>query len=327
MTCRYLPAALAALSLACMAPSASSAKDLPAPEEIRSIAHEALVYGLPIVMGYGVMYDFAIDEKSPNFKAPINHLYNEARTFTSADTGVVTPNSDTPYSFDWMDLRAEPMVICIPETEKERYYSVMLTSLYTYNFGYLGSRTTGNGGGCYAIAGPDWTGDAPDGIDKVITSGSQFAFAVFRTQLFDADDIENVRAIQAKYSVKPLSEFLGTTAPEAAPEVEWPAFESLSKVLGEPRRRHRESQPSRKDPVRRLGRPYRADLWAPPHQRRRRRWRHLRRTSGLGTRLVELDLRTPDAAPAKLQPRGHRPSRRLAAGRLYRHRLAARQRP
>lgn len=234
MTIRPFSTAVAALSLACMAAPASHALDLPAPEKIKSIAEEAFVYGIPIVMGYGVMNGFAIDDKSPNFKAPINQLYNEARTFTPADTGVVTPNADTPYSFVWMDLRAEPMVICIPEIEKDRYYSVMLTSLYTYNFGYLGSRTTGNGGGCYAVAGPDWTGDTPKGVEKVITSGSQFAFAVFRTQLFNADDIENVRAIQAKYSVRPLSEFLGEPAPSAAPKVDWPKFESLSKVLGEP---------------------------------------------------------------------------------------------
>lgn len=213
MTVRHLPAAFAALSLACVSAPASSATDLPAPDEIRSIAQEALVYGLPMVMGYGVMYGFAIDDTSPNFKAPINQLFNESRTFTPADTGVVTSNSDTPHSFDWMDLRAEPMVICIPEIEKDRYSSVMLTSLYTYNFRYLGSRTTGNGGGCYAVAGPDWTGDTPKGVEKVITSGTQFAFAVFRTQLVDAGDIDNVRAIQAKYCVKPLSEFLGDPAP------------------------------------------------------------------------------------------------------------------
>lgn len=234
MKSRSLPAAFAAMSLSWIAPAAALAQDLPSPDKIRDIAEEALIYGLPIIMGYGVMYDFAIDETSPNFKAPINQLYNEAHTFTPADTGVVTPNSDTPYSFDWMDLRAEPMVICIPEIEKDRYYSVMLTSLYTYNFGYLGSRATGNGGGCYAVAGPAWTGETPDGVEAVMTSGSEFAFAVFRTQLFDAGDIENVRAIQAKYSVKPLSEFLGTPAPAAAPEVAWPTFASLSKVLGQP---------------------------------------------------------------------------------------------
>lgn len=234
MKTRFFSTAVAVLSLACIAAPASHAQGLPEPDEIKSIAQEALVYSLPIVMGYGVMHGFSIDEKSPNFKAPINHLYNEARTFTPADTGVVTPNSDTPYSFAWIDLRAEPMVICIPEIEKDRYYSVMLTSLYTYNFGYLGSRTTGNGGGCYAVAGPEWAGDTPKGVEKVIISGTQFAFAVFRTQLFNPADIDNVRAIQAKYSVEPLSKFLGEPAPAAAPQIDWPKFESLSKVAGEP---------------------------------------------------------------------------------------------
>jgi len=114
MKSRSLPAAFAAMSLSWITPAAALAQDLPSPDKIRDIAEEALIYGLPIVMGYGVMYDFAIDETSPNFKAPINQLYNEAHTFTPADTGVVTPNSDTPYSFDWMDLRAEPMVRSLP---------------------------------------------------------------------------------------------------------------------------------------------------------------------------------------------------------------------
>jgi len=114
-----------------------------------------------------------------------------------------------------MDLRAEPIVICVPKIEKDRYFSVMLTSLYTYNFGYLGSRTTGNGGGCYAVAGPDWAGNTPRGIDKAITSGSEFAFAVFRTQLFNPEDIDNARAIQAQYKVEPLSTFLGKQTPPA----------------------------------------------------------------------------------------------------------------
>ena len=146
MTFRHVLIAFAAISLATLAaPSVSLAQDLPKPREIKSIAEEALIYGLPMVMGYGVMYQYAIDDKSANYKAPFNQIYNEAHTFTPADTGVVTPNADTPYSFAWMDLRAEPIVICVPKIEKDRYFSVMLTSLYTYNFGYLGSRTTGNG--------------------------------------------------------------------------------------------------------------------------------------------------------------------------------------
>jgi len=228
MNFRPVLAACAAMSFAGLTATVSLAQSLPPPDEIKSTAEEVLVYGLPMVMGYGVMHQFALDPDSGNYKAPLNQLYNEARTFTPADTGVVTPNSDTPYSFSWMDLRAEPMVICLPKIEKNRYYSVMLTSLYTYNFGYLGSRTTGNDGGCYAVSGPNWSGDTPAGIKKVIQSGSDFAFAVFRTQLFNPADIDNVRAIQAKYKVEPLSTFLGSAAPAPAPAITWPKFKGAS---------------------------------------------------------------------------------------------------
>jgi hypothetical protein len=63
--------------------------------------------GLPIVMNYGVMYEFTIDKTSSQYKAPFNAMFNEARVFTYEDTAVVTPNSDTPYSMLWLDLRAE----------------------------------------------------------------------------------------------------------------------------------------------------------------------------------------------------------------------------
>src|SRR5207253_1493129 len=91
------------------------------PAETKSIAEEGFIYGLPIVMNYGVMYEYAVDRNSGQFKAPFNQINNEARVFTYKDTSVITPNSDTPYSFLWMDLRAEPMVLSVPAVEKGRY--------------------------------------------------------------------------------------------------------------------------------------------------------------------------------------------------------------
>ena len=74
------------------------------------------------------------------------------------DTAIVTPNSDTPYSMVQADLRAEPIVLCVPKVDKARYYSVQLVDMYTFNYGYIGSRATGSDAGCYLVAGPDWKG-------------------------------------------------------------------------------------------------------------------------------------------------------------------------
>jgi len=75
------------------------------------------------------------------------------RVYTPADTAIQTPNSDTPYSFVGADLRAEPLVLTVPPIEKGRYFSVQLIDYYTFNFNYIGSRATGNGGGSFLLAG------------------------------------------------------------------------------------------------------------------------------------------------------------------------------
>lgn len=215
--------------------TSASAQTAPTTDEIKSIAEEAIIYGLPMSMFYKIMYQYAIDEQSGQYKAPFNTIANEASVYTPADTAIVTPNSDTPYSWLFLDLRAEPVVLCVPEIEKDRYYSVMLTSLYTFNFGYIGSRATGNDAGCYAVAGPNWTGDAPIGVAKVFTSETEFALATYRTQLFNAADIDNVKAIQEGYEVKPLSAFLGEPAPAQPPAIDWPAIDATTEktnVLG-----------------------------------------------------------------------------------------------
>ena len=187
----------------------------------RAIAEEGFIYGLPLVMNYAVMQEYAVDKSNPQFKAPFNQLKNEPDVFTYKDTAIVTPNSDTPYSFAWLDLRAEPMVISVPAVEKKRYYAVQLVDGNTYNYGYIGSRATGNEPGDYLIVGPDWRGEAPAGIKKVFFSTTPFSLAGFRTQLFNSGDMPNVQRVQAGYKVQPLSAFLHQPAPPAAPKIDF----------------------------------------------------------------------------------------------------------
>jgi hypothetical protein len=200
------------------------------PREVRAIAEEAYIYAYPMVMNYGTLYEYFIDKSSPAYKAPINQLYNTARVYTPQDTTVVTPNSDTPYSFVCMDLRSEPVVLSVPKIEKSRYFSIQLIDMYTFNYGYVGSRATGNGGGNYMVIGPTWKGETPAGIAKVFRCETDFSFAVIRTQLFDAADLDNVKRVQSGYQAQTLSAFLHKPAPPSAPEIKWP---KINKKLAE----------------------------------------------------------------------------------------------
>src|SRR5271169_3597650 len=86
-------------------------KNRPSIAETKDIAEQGFIYGLPLVMNYAVMNEFAVDSNSSQFKAPFNQIKNERHVATPEDTAVITPNSDTPYSMIWSDLRAEPLVV------------------------------------------------------------------------------------------------------------------------------------------------------------------------------------------------------------------------
>ncbi|MFM0645163.1 DUF1254 domain-containing protein [Paraburkholderia bryophila] len=225
---RIIAAVLLAIALtACQtSPSGDMAQSRAAPvtastAEIRSIAKDAYLYGTPLVAVYSTMYAFSVDSTNPQYKGPFNSILNVARVFTPDDTAFVTPNSDTPYTFAGLDLRAEPVVITVPPMDRKRYFVFQLLDLYTFNFAYIGSRTTGNHGGTFLIAGPRWNGQTPNGITQVIRSETDLVNVVGRTQLFNPGDLDNVKQIQAGYKLQTLSAFTGTAPPPAAPAVQW----------------------------------------------------------------------------------------------------------
>ena len=204
-------AALAATAIAATKPAqvyAQTTSDRPGFFKAKDIAEAAYIYGLPIVMNYGVMYEYAVDRNSGQFKAPFNQIKNEPNVFTYKDTAIPTPNSDTPYSFVWMDLRAEPIILSVPAVDPKRYYSVMLCDGNTYNYGYIGTRATGSDAGDYMVVGPGWKGVTPSGIKKVFQSSTQFSVAGYRTQLFDPNDLDGVEKVQAGYKVQTFSAYL-----------------------------------------------------------------------------------------------------------------------
>ena len=191
------------------------------PAEARAIAKEAYIYGFPMVDSYRIQYAYFVDTKNPEYKGAWNVVHNMPRVYTPEDKAVQTPNSDTPYSMLGLDLRAEPIVLTVPVIEKERYFSVQLIDAYTQNFDYIGSRATGNDGGSFLIAGPNWKGEPPQGVKKVIRAETELVLGAYRTQLFNPGDLDNVKKVQAGYKAQPLSAFLGQPAPKAAPAIDF----------------------------------------------------------------------------------------------------------
>ena len=188
---------------------------------ISTVAKEAFIYGYPIVDNHNVIHKYVLDRENKEYKATFNRIGHNRTVAGPQDKAVVSMNVDTPYSFAWLDLRAEPVVLTIPHFERDRYVSVELIDLYTYIVGYISPRTNGRAGGNFLVAGPGWQGEIPAGIKVLFRSPTEILLALYRTQLFNANDLEKVHALQDRYHVRTLSEYLGMpTPPAAAPFVQ-----------------------------------------------------------------------------------------------------------
>ena len=191
-------------------------------KEAFDIAEEGFIYGLPIVMNYAVMYEYCVDKNSGQYKARSIRF-----TTKPVSSPTRTPPSSRPTATrrirccGWICV-PNPFVLSVPAVEKERYYSVMLCDGNTFNYGYIGSRATGNEAGDYLVVGPDWKGETPAGIKKVFRSTTQFSLVIYRTQLFNPDDMPNVVKVQSGYKAQPLSAYLHQPAPPAAPAINFP---------------------------------------------------------------------------------------------------------
>ncbi|WP_426484583.1 DUF1254 domain-containing protein [Flavobacterium sp. 2] len=182
-------------------------------DSITAIAKEAWIYGYPIFYNYKAIYASALNKEDRAYVG-FNKFKSFATSATPADTLVITINNDTPYSMAALDVSNEPVVLEVPKIENDRYYVMQLVDLYTFNYEYIGTRVTGNNPGKYLIAGPDWKGETPKGIDKVLHSETNLIFIVGRTQLHDPSDVSNLKRIQGQYQLIPLHEYTKQPAPQ-----------------------------------------------------------------------------------------------------------------
>jgi hypothetical protein len=189
------------------------------PKEAHEIAKEAYIFAYPMLMGYQSQY-YTTMPQSPGYRGPWNKIAHDTKPADHTRKDVVTMNGDTPYSAFGVDLRAEPMVLTVPKIT-DRYYVFQCIDLFTHNFAFIGTRTTGTDAGDYLFVGPGWKGEIPkEKFKKVFYSESQLATIIGRTQLKGINDLPNVLEIQKKYQLQPLSSFEGKE-PKTAPEIHW----------------------------------------------------------------------------------------------------------
>ena len=173
------------------------------PQDAQQIAYDATVYGFPLVIMDLTRQAFTAVPAPTENGAPVGQFSNKKAFPDATFTTVVRPNADTLYSTAWIDTAKEPVILSVPDSNG-RYYMMSLQDYWTDVFSSVGSRTTGTGAGNFAITGPGWSGQLPEGVTEM-KSPTRWAWIIGRFACSGSSDYENVWKIQDQLKLTPLS--------------------------------------------------------------------------------------------------------------------------
>ena len=186
--------------------TACSKKSEVTPEEAKQIAEEAYIYGYPLVtmeMTKRVMTNVTQPEGT---RAPMGQFVRMRTYPTAAFRDVTAPNASTLYTTTWLDVSKEPWILSLPEAN-DRYYLFPMLDGWTNVFQVPGKRTTGTGPQTYAITGPNWSGNLPEGVTEY-KSPTSLVWVLGRIYCTGTpEDYAAVHKMQDEISVVPMSSY------------------------------------------------------------------------------------------------------------------------
>ena len=164
----------------------------------QSLLEQAYLYAFPLVL-MDATRKVSTNTETPNgTRAPINQFIHAEKLADAASRAVVTPNVDTIYTQAFLDVGAEPMLYGVPQTD--RFFNVQVLDAWTNTAAVLEAP------GLYAITRSDWQGELPEGVQRIDVPTTR-VWTIARIVLSGQEDLPNVRAIQDKMQLMPLSAY------------------------------------------------------------------------------------------------------------------------
>lgn len=167
------------------------------PEYAKAVARMAYLWGWPMV---NMLNRKTAITKAPHAgklngvlpAAPRGQVGMLADYIDPGQTFIACPNQDVVYGLGFFSLDEEPVVMQVPDFD-ERFWVYALYDQRTDQFAEIG-KPYHTKPGFYLLAGPNWKGDKPNGIEAVLRSSTALANGIPR--VFMDDTPEDRKAIQ-----------------------------------------------------------------------------------------------------------------------------------
>ncbi|MFO1398128.1 MAG: DUF1254 domain-containing protein [Burkholderiales bacterium] len=168
------------------------------------VGMEAYVFGFPLVLMDATNRVVTAVPTAGEYYAPMNQFL-KMRGYVDPNYQVVVRISvNSVWSAAVLDLGPEPVVVSYPSPQG-RYWVLQLLNMWTDDFASVGTRTTGDSGGVFVVAGPNWSGRPPEGVSTVYRCTTRYAWCLIQHSAASPQDFPAIHALQDQLKITPLS--------------------------------------------------------------------------------------------------------------------------
>lgn len=189
-----------------------------------SIGLQAYIGKFPMMDLYRTLWETSFDPDRGHDRT-LNEFFFFDRLITSDDDWVITPNEDTIYQRAFIDLRAEPVILVIPDMGDRKFWFPIGDMHHDINAN-LSWDTVGSRGGAFALVPPGWHGVLPEGVIRVDVD-TPLVWILGRFAVNGPDDVAAAAALQPLTDLVPLS--LWGQPDTARPDVDAADFPRLTR--------------------------------------------------------------------------------------------------
>lgn len=194
-----------ALAASAILAQSALANDTAQDEELAySIGLQAYIDNFPMMDLYRTLWETSFDPDRGHDRT-LNEFFFFDRLITSDDDWVITPNEDTIYQRAFIDLRAEPVILVIPDMGERKFWFPIGDMHHDINAN-LSWDTIGSRGGAFALVPPGWHGVLPEGVTRVDVD-TPLVWTLGRFAVNGPDDVAAAAALQPLTALVPLSQW------------------------------------------------------------------------------------------------------------------------